>query len=97
MTVNCAHCGRRIEGTQNRHHVVYRSEGGSDSLENLVTLHRHCHVQVHQTIGEDGLNDFQRWGRSGGKITAKKPEIWAHNLLNVRNQPEKYSTAPQQF
>ena len=29
------------------HHVVYRSNGGADHFNNLVTLHKECHKKVH--------------------------------------------------
>ena len=29
------------------HHLLWRSKGGSDSIENLVLLHPNCHRQVH--------------------------------------------------
>ena len=31
------------------HHVIYRSQGGTDSLNNLVLLCRHCHERAHGT------------------------------------------------
>nr|WP_275040993.1 HNH endonuclease [Nocardiopsis valliformis] len=29
------------------HHVVYRRDGGSDSVKNLVLIHAECHRQHH--------------------------------------------------
>ncbi|MDB6430668.1 HNH endonuclease [Pseudomonas aeruginosa] len=29
------------------HHILYRSQGGGDSLENRVLLHPACHQQLH--------------------------------------------------
>lgn len=29
------------------HHIVYRSEGGENTLENLITLCHECHLEVH--------------------------------------------------
>jgi hypothetical protein len=29
------------------HHIVYRSQGGTDDLDNLVTLCMKCHDDVH--------------------------------------------------
>lgn len=42
----CQCCGKkncRLEG----HHIVFRRNGGSDSLDNLVTLCEDCHKAVH--------------------------------------------------
>ena len=30
-----------------RHHIIWRSHGGGDTLDNLVLLHPTCHMQVH--------------------------------------------------
>ncbi len=48
----CQCCGKkncRLEV----HHIVFRRNGGSDSLENLITLCEDCHKAVH--LGEIGL------------------------------------------
>jgi 5-methylcytosine-specific restriction endonuclease McrA len=42
----CVYCGLR--NNLHVHHIVYRSAGGPDTLENLVTLcHKH-HEEVHR-------------------------------------------------
>ena len=35
----------------NIHHIVPKTHGGSDSLENLVMLHPNCHRQLHHSSG----------------------------------------------
>lgn len=42
--VLCEACGGRACDV---HHVVYRSHGGSDEVENLVGLCRACHDKAH--------------------------------------------------
>lgn len=32
------------------HHVVFRSQGGADTPENLITLCPHCHARVHDGV-----------------------------------------------
>ena len=32
------------------HHVIYRSNGGADHFNNLVTLHSECHKKVHNDV-----------------------------------------------
>lgn len=48
---NCAHCGAPItdESGWHDHHVIYRSLGGSDALENRVLVHPNCHAQIHNS------------------------------------------------
>jgi 5-methylcytosine-specific restriction endonuclease McrA len=44
----CRLCGEREDrAVLHAHHVVYRSEGGPDELENLLTLCVLCHDIVH--------------------------------------------------
>ena len=47
----CAHCGAPItdESGWHDHHVVYRSNGGSDALGNRVLVHPNCHAQIHSS------------------------------------------------
>lgn len=40
--------GYRINGGV--HHIVYRSRGGTDDPENLITLCTRCHTAVHDGI-----------------------------------------------
>ena len=45
----CPVCGEKITkltGWHN-HHIVWRTQGGGDSVENRVLLHPNCHRQVH--------------------------------------------------
>jgi 5-methylcytosine-specific restriction endonuclease McrA len=41
----CLITGMRTESPP--HHIVYRSQGGSDIKENLATLHEMCHNEIH--------------------------------------------------
>jgi RNA-directed DNA polymerase len=45
----CPICHQEItEITEwHRHHIIWRSNGGKDTAENLVLLHPECHRQVH--------------------------------------------------
>ena len=49
----CQCCGKRNCRVE-AHHIVFRSNGGSDSLDNLITLCEDCHKAVH--LGEVNLN-----------------------------------------
>lgn len=48
-------CCKTKKGTLHVHHIVYRSNGGSDKMENLITLCEDCHKKLHD--GE--LKDFE--------------------------------------
>ncbi len=44
----CQHCkGRRKDSKLEVHHIIYRSNGGSDEEDNLITLCHTCHKGVH--------------------------------------------------
>lgn len=43
----CTECNSRNNLTA--HHVIYRSQGGEDSMENLKTLCSDCHSYAHGT------------------------------------------------
>lgn len=50
---NCPVCHQKItkETGWNIHHVIYRVNGGPNTLNNLLLLHPNCHKQVHsQTL-----------------------------------------------
>ena len=45
----CQHCKKRT-GTFNAHHIIYRSNGGADMLDNLITLCEKCHRDLHKGL-----------------------------------------------
>ena len=49
----CQHCKTK-QGTLEVHHIVFRSNGGSDEPDNLITLCRNCHRELH--AGKINLN-----------------------------------------
>jgi len=42
----CQYCGKKHTRLE-VHHIVYRSNNGSDDLENLITLCEDCHADIH--------------------------------------------------
>src|SRR3954466_3620744 len=45
----CQLCGAREQ--LEVHHIIFRSRGGDDSLENLITVCRSCHEMAHRQPG----------------------------------------------
>ena len=43
----CVVCGKGVPVGVPPHHIVYRSRGGEDVMENLVTLCYNCHRAIH--------------------------------------------------
>jgi hypothetical protein len=42
----CQIC-KKDKGILETHHIIFRSNGGTDKPDNLVTLHLHCHMKFH--------------------------------------------------
>lgn len=51
----CRSC--RSRSTLHCHHIVFRSHGGEDTMDNLITLCSSCHDGVHKDVkdGQYGL------------------------------------------
>lgn len=75
----CALCQQAVKPGVNlhRHHKVYRSNGGSNSADNLESLCATCHVALHRS-----RDDFKKWGQRSAETRA-----WSWNLKNVRQHP----------
>jgi len=43
----CVKCGTFVEPGTIPHHIIFRSQGGSDTLDNLQTLCLVCHGWAH--------------------------------------------------
>ena len=48
-----AGCVKKSKGLLETHHVIWRSQGGGDSPENLLTLCAKCHAKVHNKTKTD--------------------------------------------
>lgn len=71
----CQHCkGKSKDNRLEVHHIIFRSNGGSDEAENLVTLCKTCHDNVHN--GELKLK--------GGKIKGQLKH--ATQMNSIRKQ-----------
>lgn len=56
----CVNCGCYVpEGTK-PHHVIFKSHGGGDTENNLVTLCNICHYKVHHGSGKDVQDKCER-------------------------------------
>lgn len=71
-------CCKAKKGTLHVHHIVYRSKGGSDDTDNLITLCKNCHAKLHR--GE--LKEFE------AKLKGKKKTNlrYATQMSTVRSQ-----------
>lgn len=61
----CVNCGRYVaEGTK-PHHVLFKSRGGGDTVDNMVMLCNECHFKVHHShLGkaiQDKCERLLRW------------------------------------
>src|SRR5574344_2024528 len=85
----CQYCKAK-KGTLNAHHIVYRSQGGADTLDNLITLCEECHKKLHK--GE--LKEFE------AKLKGKRKGQLKHatQMNSIRKQLLRhYSEAIETF
>ena len=83
-------CCKTKKGTLHVHHKIYRSHGGSDDIENLITLCESCHKKLHK--GE--LKEFET------KLKGKRKGQLKHatQMNSIRVQLLKhYSEAIETF
>lgn len=73
----CQYCKTK-KGTLHVHHIVYRSNGGADTLDNLITLCKECHKKLHK--GE--LQTFEK------KLKGEKKGLLKHatQMNSIRKQ-----------
>ena len=84
----CQHCnGKKKDSRINVHHIVFRSNGGSDEPENLITLCKTCHDALHAGKIKLKLN-----GKSRGSLK------FATQMSEIRSQLlKKYPEAIETF
>lgn len=75
---NCHFCGNPAS---DHHHILYRSEGGTDVEVNLLPVCKPCHTRYHSEKG-----DWAAWGRLGGLKTQQVHRTYLRNLKQYRNQ-----------
>ena len=83
-------CCKTKKGTLHIHHIIYRSNGGADTLDNLITLCADCHRRLHR--GE--LKNFE------SELSGKKRGQLKHatQMNSIRVQLLKhYSEAIETF
>ena len=56
----CQHCDKKNTRLE-AHHIIYTSQGGKDTLDNLITLCAKCHDKIHKgkiTLDTSGVSGF---------------------------------------
>jgi RNA-directed DNA polymerase len=57
----CVNCTRWVEEGNKFHHVVFKSQGGGDTLDNAVLLCYDCHQKVHSAGGYEITEKLKRY------------------------------------
>lgn len=57
-------CGRFVSDGEKFHHVILKSQGGSDSVKNGVTLCLSCHTEAHGKDGREVLMECREYIKS---------------------------------
>jgi 5-methylcytosine-specific restriction endonuclease McrA len=65
----CEACGRqfRIDNGLDIHHIIFRSQGGSDDVENCACLCRKCHTRAHTDLPKSDMQYIHNSFMSGNK------------------------------
>ena len=71
-------CCKKKKGTMHVHHIIYRSNGGSNKMDNLITLCEDCHKKLH-----DGLLKEFEFKLSGKRRSTLK---YATQMNSIRCQ-----------
>lgn len=78
----CQNCGTK-DSVLEVHHLVFRSEGGSDEPENLITLCRKCHRDYH-----DGKIKLKKFGKKKNIGLAAASQMNVLRNMLQREYPE---------
>ena len=68
----CQHCKTK-KGALEVHHIIFRSNGGSDKTDNLITLCRQCHRELH--LGKFSLKNTKGLKRKNKQAAATQMNI----------------------
>lgn len=93
----CQHCkGKSKNSKLEVHHIVYRSNGGSDEQENLLTLCNSCHYKLHH--GEIALNlKGKRKGQLNHATQMNSIRIQLLRLLSEAEETFGYITKEHRY
>lgn len=83
----CQVCGKSKDKILHTHHIVYKSLGGTDRADNLITVCTECHTSKNHKEG--GI--LYKWMKEGKKVKQYK-EATFMNILRVRTY-KKYPNA----
>lgn len=81
----CKQCNTK-KGVMEVHHIIFRSEGGSDDPENLITLCHNCHSALH-----DGKIKLKNRGKKKGTLK------YATQMNSIRKQLLKQVNCTETF
>lgn len=77
----CQQCKKRNQIPLHVHHIVFKSEGGTDTPDNLITLCQPCHTQLHEGVlgGGDQISEKLK-----KKISSKTKHATEINIVQSR-------------
>lgn len=54
----CSHCQESLHNEEELHvhHIIQKSQGGTDALSNLALIHLYCHQQIHSGVTTTSLS-----------------------------------------
>lgn len=61
------------------HHIIHRSAGGSDEVDNLIALCRECHMKAHY-LAEPYISTDELFEVINTKIETQKTTDYEHSI-----------------
>ena len=78
----CQYCKTK-QGTLEVHHIIFRSNGGSDEPDNLITLCRNCHKELH--LGKFSLKNTKGLKRKNAQAAATQMNVLRSMIIKKFN------------
>ena len=78
----CQYCKTK-QGTLEVHHIIFRSNGGSDEPDNLITLCRNCHRELH--LGKFSLKNTKGLKRKNKQAAATQMNVLRNIIVKKFN------------
>ncbi len=88
----CPYCGQPIskavieKGDIHIHHLIPRTQGGSEGLKDLRLVHKECHTEAHSIMSREQM---AHWGRNKGNYLRRSNiKAFAQADMNTESASE---------
>jgi RNA-directed DNA polymerase len=85
----CPYCGQSItkeaieKGLAHAHHLIPRTQGGSEELKDLRLVHKECHTEAHSIMSREQMAYW--WRNKGNYLRRSNIEAFAQADMNTES------------